>query len=292
MAGGDAKSDLLWLLGMLAILFAAWFATGGFNHPSGSAGPFLDPPRGNEVSEFRGGEPGAYTLDSAAAPERGQIRLDKGTASWASLASEEYILIRNRGEEPVVISGWSLRNSAGKWVVIPNGILVYRPEGSLNLSPIVLGAGEEAVVTTGRSPRVGPYQIPGSFKTNVCVGYLNDYPTANFKPSLPTLCPKPEEEPGYESLSEECADFVDRLSRCETVNLSREEERELSATCRRFLTARYNYAGCVAQHESRPDFLGRSWRVYLNQAGELWRKSVETIALYDSRGRLIDRLSY
>ena len=37
MAAGDAKSDLLWVIGMVALLAIAWFVTGGPGRPAPDA---------------------------------------------------------------------------------------------------------------------------------------------------------------------------------------------------------------------------------------------------------------
>lgn len=52
------------------------------------------------------------------------------------------------------------------------------------------------------------------------------------------------------------------------------------------------YEQCVAAHKSDKDFLTDEWRIFLGQTVEIWRNSNDIVKLVDSKGNVIDALSY
>jgi hypothetical protein len=335
MAGPDAKSDLLWVIGMVALLAIAWFVTGGPGRPAASGGPFIRPPEGTSLGDTylpageAGGDlgngslrtntaddPDQFTATAVKSPYYGQVRLGKGTAQSADKPNDEYVTIENRSKGAVTVSGWSLKNGdderthltwAGnyinvkaRWVVIPTGQVVLNPALPTNLAPITLAPGEQAVVTTGRIIRSRPIAIDSSFKTNICTGYLADLPGYEFEPSLPRECPAPRDEPGINSLPEDCYDYVRGLSRCHAPEFDENADGEdtvdgrvmkLRSVCEDYIEEHFSYEGCLKYHSGDANFLGDEWRVFL-RTGELWRESRESITLYDNTGRLVDRITY
>lgn len=326
--GDEAKSLLIWVIGMVAILGLAWFFTGGPNRPAASGGPFLKPlapvdsgeTYGNlsqadkiklarDAQSSSGG--GGGTTDSA---WRGQIKIEKGSAASAIQPADEYIILKNisRIDQAVTITGWTLKNAgtvqggsgilrgSPKSVIIPAGVLIYRPDQQNVLTQITLKRGERAIINSGKIAKTSPYPITANFKTNLCTGYFDRLPDYDFKPSLSTNCPEPETEPGINSLDDACFKFVKSLGRCETPEFkfdSRYGEELLdgklgfSPACKDFLKLHYNYTGCLTFHFSDNGFIGKDWRVFLNTL-PLWAKDRETIFLYDQTGRLVDSLSY
>lgn len=328
MAARDAKSDLLWVIGMVALLAIAWFATGGPGRPAAEGGPFIRPPEGTTLGDTYGDlgngslrtntadDLDQFTATAVKSPYYGQVRLGKGTAQSAERPNDEYVTIENRSKGAVTISGWSLKNGdderphltwsgnyinvKARWVVIPNGQIILNPALPTNLTSITLATGEQAVITTGRIIRSRPIAIDSSFKTNICTGYLADLPGYEFEPSLPRKCPAPRDEPGVNSLPEDCYDYVRRLSRCHAPEFDESRDNgltidgratEMRSVCRNYIKEHFSYEGCLKYHLGDANFLGDKWRVFL-RTGELWRESRESITLYDNAGRLVDRITY
>ena len=328
MAAGEAKSDLLWVIGMVVLLAIAWFFTGGPGRPEAVSGPFIESPDGTDLGETYGdldnaewstGEDaadGQYTGSAVKSPWSGQVELGKGTAASAELPNDEYVTIKNESDDTVTISGWSLKNGDdershltwsgqyldknARWAVIPNGLLVFNPDQATNLTPITLAPGDQAIVLTGRINRLKPIAINSSFKTNICTGYLDDLPNYDFTPSLSRDCPDPSDELGVESLPDECYRYVNRLSRCHMPKFDENEDGDetidgrvlkLSAACEDYVQDHFSYQGCLKYHAGDANFLGDEWRIFLRTA-EMWRADRGSITLYDNAGRLVDRLTY
>lgn len=309
MAAGDAKSDLLWVIGMLIILGIAWFSTGGPQRPvsrqsvSGS-GAIISRPADDDSS------------DPNRSAFKGLITLGRGSASGATNPNDEYVTIQaaqnNRG--PVTITGWKLkserviRNTPVDMAVIGTGVRLFLPApvGSDNQQELItLAPGETAIVTSGKVVNSSPFSITTNFKTNKCSGYIDNLPNYVFSPGLGRNCPSPSQEPGVDRLDDQCYRFIRSMSACHTPNfrgqivVNREERTgyvdnvpDLSSQCKLFLKAHYNYEACVANHRADQDFSGSTWRVYLNQVWELWDKNREVISLYDQQGKLVDQLTY
>lgn len=329
----DAKADLLWLIGMIFLLFVAWFYTGGPNRPAATGGPFIRPPQGTSIGDTYGNlnthskvsvggttigrntnaTTDAYTAASPASTFKGQIRLERGNAASEDNANEEYIVIRNMGNQPINLSGWSLKNGGderlylsgnqyvagrARWAVIPGGLMIF-DTNSRNLANITLLPKERAVINTGRVASEIPIKIVTSFKTSICTGYLGNLPGYVFSPSLSGNCPSPSKEPGIQTLDDECYKVVNRLSSCHTpkFELTRDGvtlmdgRKNIPTQCQTFIKEHFSYTGCLKYHAGDNNFFGSEWRIFLNTT-EMWGKDRESINLYDTNGRLVDRLTY
>lgn len=258
MAAGDAKSDLLWVIGMVALLAVAWYFTGGPSRPAATGGPFINPPTGSDrmttygdlnskntetnLSSWRSGSDkneDQFTKNAAKSTWRGSVILEKGNAASESNQNKEYIVIKNNSKTAVNISGWSLKNGddeglqlndsgqylnlKARWVIIPNAANIFIPGQSQVLTPINLAPGGRAVITSGHVPNTDPIVITASFRTNVCTGYLGRLPNYNFQPSLSTKCPAGRDEPGVDSLPDSCFNLVKSWSNCVTPKFERDK---------------------------------------------------------------------
>lgn len=207
----------------------------------------------------------------------------------AGAASDEYLTLRaGAGNQSLMaISGWTLQSGiTGRSVSLPQGTRVPQT-GQVNYEePIVLAPGEEAVITSGRSP------IGVSFKENRCTGYLSQF--QSFTPSLEERCPRPDAEVTYASsavaTNDRCLDFLSSMSSCriETAPLPD----DLSSDCKQFITSQITYNGCVANHRSEGGFLLPTWRVYLRYDSPLWKERREVIKLLDEQGKTVDVFVY
>ncbi|MEA2701583.1 MAG: hypothetical protein QOE22_292 [Candidatus Parcubacteria bacterium] len=306
--GGDA-----WIvIAVFVFAFVLWVSTGGPTRPISFAGPFITPITdvgdvqtgyGDQIEVGRsdtGSGSGLWSVKSvfgrfensvgqsedigAVSPEAGRVRIISGAGGPSgSTADREYVALRAEADS-VDITGYRLVSTkSGASVMLPQGTVAPR---SGTITDIVLAKGEEAVVTTGRSP------AGTSFRENKCVGYLG---VTSFVPPLANRsCPPPTDElgrgyTGDASSYQECRDIVSRFPRCEA---RPDIPRDASTECERFIEARFNYQGCVDAHFNDSDFRGRTWRVYLNQNHELWRSDNESIRLLDPQGRTVDIYSY
>jgi hypothetical protein len=62
--------------------------------------------------------------------------------------------------------------------------------------------------------------------------------------------------------------------------------------CINLLSDQQNYMGCVTGRRNDPNFIGNSWRIYLNKKVQIWKSSGDTIELLDSGGKVVDSYSY
>lgn len=222
---------------------------------------------------------------------KGMVEIKKSTSGpKADDINKEYVVLQANleNEAVVIVSGWSIESlitnrkiSIGNATRIFSGII--SSETTVSLAP-----GEEIIISTGHSP------IGVSFKTNKCIGYLEQF--QDFTPRLSRQCPSPEDEFNEFSgilispINDACFEFIDRMSRCkiptETLPIT------LSQECNNFITNTINYSGCVANHRNDLDFIGNDWRVFLNRNEELWREKQETLRLLDWDGKTVDEFTY
>lgn len=247
-SGGSAGTDLVWLIGLMSVLFVVWVFTGGPNK-SPSSSPFLNPTIIIPSDSRSDPDPGDVELGEKTAlgqtikidgriyirsPFFGEVTISRGTAKSESRTGREYITLRadRRLDTPINISGWSLENgdafknfevSGNIFVgttdksIIPNGINIFLANVSNPvLGPIVLNAKDEAVVVTGGFSDFGDIKINHSFRTNICTGYIENLEDYNFRPKLDTNCPNPISEPGVSSVSDSCFEFIDDMNDCHT----------------------------------------------------------------------------
>lgn len=290
------------LVGIIVLFFALWLVGGGPSRPISFQGPYLTPiqdygdapeayggerapGRPGVIGEWLGGAEGALATGEAS-PARGAVTLSRSVAgARASDPEEEHIVIRLAATAgaKVAVTGWKLvSESTGASASIPGGAAVLRA-GSVNQAgPIELSPGDEAIVTTGRSP------VGGSFRENLCTGYLGSL--QDFAPPLDAQCPTPLEE--YEDAGgteRECEDFVSSLPYCATET---RVPSGLSDACERFVEERLSYNGCAAAHSGDEGFELSTWRIYLGQRAALWDDDRDSIRLVDADGKVVDVLSY
>jgi len=236
----------------------------------------------------------------------GRISLGSGNASFTAQPFEEYVTIRNGGAGAVNITGWTLTNGKGTRPIqtiqndylypvadsatIGQGTEFLDPSGAFRVGPIVLKPGDDAIVTTGRPFTQFPFSITTSFRENICVGYLQNYP---FTPSLNLSCPLPSNDPYIATVTDQCYDYMQSLSRCEDpYKYDKAGYDAQTAQCRAFMDARLSYPSCVARNSATAGFSSNRWRIFLGKSRELWADRRELITLYDSQGLIVDQISY
>ncbi len=99
----------------------------------------------------------------------------------------------------------------------------------------------------------GDSPIGTSFQVNACSGYLNE--TGTFTPALRMDCPD-------------------------------------GSSCKTDTAKGFTYNGCVAAHKNDKGFYTGEWRLFLEQPTVLWKDSSEIIQLVDSKGTVIDAITY
>ncbi|MDE1874685.1 MAG: hypothetical protein KGI79_01825 [Patescibacteria group bacterium] len=239
-------------------------------------------------------------------PYAGMVTLGTGNAPSSYQPSDEYVTLSNGGQSSIDITGWKLGNSKGTRPVQTSGNNYVYPsaetatigQGTGFLDPsdifrtgdIVLKPGDTAIVTTGGPFVSYPYKISTSFRENECDGYLRNYP---FDPQLNQNCPAPTADPSIHTVTQECFDYIQSLNSCEDPYKYDKSNFDLQTTqCQDFMAARFSYSSCVAIHGDDPDFSENRWRIFLGRSMEMWASQNETITLYDSRGLIVDRISY
>ncbi len=238
-------------------------------------------------------------------PYAGQVYVSAGDTSTIQ-PSQEYVTIRNSGQGPVDITGWTLTNGKGTRPIqtsensyiypvadsatIGQGTEFLDPSDVFDLGPIILAPGDNAIVTTGGPFIAYPYKISTSFRENICEGYLRDYP---FEPSLSRQCPYATNDPTINTVTDQCYDYMRSLSACEDPEKYDKDNFDgQTSQCQAFMTARLSYGACVAGHKSDANFSMSQWRIFLGKQREMWADSRETISLYDANNLLVDQKSY
>ncbi len=322
--------DAWFFIGIFIFIFLVWVATGGPLHPIAFTGPTLAAPDalgGGTYLQFPrspyttgsldSSVPRAYnnsgggssqnnsgsqntppTPDSSSlggsifgpvSPYRGIVSMSHYVSGAGSIdPKNEYIeLSVPNGGIPLDLTGWRFMSDAtGIIAAIPKGTEVPI-SGNINASEdIVLPPGTRATIISGRSP------IGASFRENKCIGYFSTF--QRFYPSLPQNCPLPSDDlikyygPNY-IRDTACIDYVKTLSRCQ-VTLT--PPPNLSGVCQSFIVKHLNYNGCVETHRDDADFMGNTWRVYLNRTTPMWRTKYEVVKLLDINGKTVDAFSY
>ncbi len=207
-----------------------------------------------------------------------------------SKASSEYVTLQASAKNTsfIDVTGWTLiSRTSGASVSIGKGIdLPDSDQIPLNqVGEIYLRPGDTAYINTGRSP------INGSFRTNKCIGFLNQF--HSFNPSLNNSCPALKSEPlppPPNNIDDRCLDYIDSYSSCKTSTGSLPNY--LTHECQVFITDHESYGQCLNYHRNDNDFLGKTWRIYLNRDQTLWKGSREQIDLLDSNGKTVDEITY
>jgi hypothetical protein len=249
-------------------------------------------------------------------PWAGQVKINTGNARYEVQSNREYISLDagSNNTADIVVSGWRVTNgksqryySSGERavsdnIIVPAAVKLF-VAGATNAAngPITLSRGGKVILLTGAVPTVAPYNINVNFQTNKCSGYLDDLPDYRFIPGLYGNCPRPSAEVGVGTLSDDCYDFVRNLPSCHAPKFEEKvggvflvdgRTDRLTSQCRAYVQSHFNYNACVAAHSTDADFWGKEWRVYLRRPWQLWDDDREIISLYDSQGRLVDRVSY
>lgn len=274
--------DFLFFLGVLLMIFAVWVGAGGPNSPGAFSGPFLSGPGTATSTSWRGAVAGGD-----ASPYRGQVTFSRDTlGAREEDERREYVVISASitNGESVSLAGWSLVSKAsGESAILPSASLLPRAGRVNSEAPVSLAPGEQAIIVTGRSP------IGTSFRENICTGYFEEH--QDFAPGLALSCPTPSQEFSrfYDDNDEdgECIAAVRRIGQCTT-----ETRSNVSGTCEDFIEERLSYDGCVASHQDDEDFAIGTWRLFLNERDELWKRERETILLLDANNEVVDALSY
>jgi hypothetical protein len=268
----------------------AWFLVTGGNPDTG--GPFLNPPAPISTGESYGGLPEG-TISPTTPPISTSSLKDLVSISNYSSAKQtdpdkEYIKIKvsRNAKEKISISNWRLESATtGAGDTLGKG--AYLPySGRVNTEQdIFLSAGDEVIVTTGRSP------VGVSFKINKCTGYFSQF--QDFVPTLRKQCPEPIDDlpnfgPG--TTFDQCYDFVERLRKCKVYLQS--PPGGVGGACQEYITTKINYNTCVDKHKDDSDFPKGEWRVYLGRDQELWKRKREVIKLLDQNGDVIDSVTY
>ncbi len=264
------------------------------------------------------GSIGNTQIEKREAKEATYISIGSGNASYTYQPYEEYITIENNGQNAVDITDWQLRNGkderpyysngsqlqrfSADIAVIPKAAKLFLPTLNQVFTNVVLEPGEIAIVTSGSIGVRDPYTIT-SFKENMCTGYIEALPDYAFTPPLNQSCPRPSLEPGVENMDRECRDFLATYPSCQTPKFGGKDRdgypckncingRTLSSSCVAFMKEHYHYQGCLANHAGKPNFYGRTWRIYLGRGWEMWADKYESIELFNAFGQLVDYQNY
>ncbi len=300
--GSGVGGDFIYFLGIIAVIFAVWVASGGPSRPISFAGPFLRPIGTTATTAQPYGDPNQYqpvqgtswipfignnpSIPGDGSTYRGVVTLSRDTTGPKnSDPKTEYVTIQAsfQASEPISTLGWKLVSSETKTTAsFPQGAELVRSGKVNTLSAIVLRPGDQAIVTSGRSP------VGVSFRENLCSGYLEEH--QNFIPALSLQCPSPSQDfSRMEGTDDQCLSYLRTFPRCETDTTY---NNDVSSSCESFVDDYVNYNGCMDLHDRDSGFLTSTWRVYLGSSSQLWKSERETIMLVDAEGKTIDALSY
>lgn len=285
--GPSPWTPLIWLIVFLAAMAALWIYTGG---PARSdfTSPLIQGPFGSGGYLPFGTAGTSTDISGTSDKNNGAVIIADTYGATATDSQQEYVVLEanpsNAG--PVSISGWTLKSAkTGRSAQIGGAIETPRLGTPQSNGVITLAPGEEAIITTGRSP------VGMSFRENECTGYFGQF--QNFYPTLAQSCPYPGSElsaynNGALENEDDCAYAAASAGSCRVL-LSIPS---VSAACHQFLTTRLTYNGCVDAHQSDRNFKGTQWRVYLGQSQALWSDQSDAIELLDSSGKLVASDSY
>lgn len=227
------------------------------------------------------GVPGSSTQGAATtSPYKGKIFFD-----WiqpGGEASDERMSISNRSDaERISITGFSITTEHRQNYVIPLGFGL--PGFSVTpMDPIVLRPRDRIIISVGKQSK----QI--NFRENMCTGYFDE--TAQFSPGLSHRCPMPDTRTLH-YLSDQCIRVISGIGGCRTGPLP-EFVDPTRPECMEYIVQNFNYAGCVANYKSRPDFYNDQWLVWMQRTIAFFNKRFETVTLKDQQGRVVDEYTY
>jgi hypothetical protein len=233
------------------------------------------------------------TLSSPESPYKNTVKLSRGNVSDED-PDREYLLlsVNGRATSSVNISNWYVRSYVTDEVaLIPNGDRILARWRNPEENPIVLGPGEKAYLITGKSP------INGSFKENMCSGYLREH--EDFYPSLSSSCPNPRQEfERYGSHikldNDKCYAYIESLKSCTEPDEETYTRSKVGNACRAFIEDTFSYPNCIRLHRYDPYFsrVNDSWHIYLDERTDLWRPKREIIQLMDEYDRVVAVIEY
>jgi len=271
---GDPFKDLFYFLGILLGIMLLWYFMGGRDRADPS-GPFLKPPINTGVSISTKENSDYKNKITFSAPYDGR----KGDTQ------KEYLLMEastsNAGK--INITGWKLTNSKNETVTISQGVDLPQINQQNSYGNIYLSPGEKAYINTGASP------LGFNFHINKCTGYFNQQ--LPFYPVLPKECPNPAQGdilPSY--VDNACINYLTKNASTCTSYLSIPSE--LTSGCAQFISEKINYTGCVNDYKNDSNFYKNQWRIFLNKSTEMWSDEKETITIKDSKGQLVDSLTF
>lgn len=275
----SSLSEFFIVIGLIILLWFAWFATNGPERFRDSQGLFLSDSSSDTGNSSR------FPWNRETHPYSHSIDIETGGA-YSDTPNTEYISISLAWGAPenLHLTGWTIQNSQGEREAIGFGTKEPR-QGSLNgPEDIILSPGDTALITTGRSP------IGISFGVNICSGYIGTLQT--FTPNLSTPCPS--------ALDMARAQGIEINSRCETAlrrvplctTYTGRVSGDVSDSCEEFLRNDINYNTCVRTYDDTYNFDEREWRIFLGRNTELWNNEGDTISLYDEKGEFVTSVSY
>lgn len=293
--------DGVFFLGIFILLFVVWVASGGPSRPISFAGPYLNPIQTTGTTAQAYGDPSKFSsinsdvtigaggvTATGGGAKPGVVRLSRDlTGARNTDPDEEYLMITvsSSAGGPVSTAGWKLVAKDGGSASFPQGAEVPRSGRVNSLTAITLRPGDQAIVTTGRSP------VGISFRENMCTGYFEEH--QDFHPSLAMNCPTPSQEYGdYYGDNDEndfCLTYIRSIPYCSTETSA---SGDASSACRNFVEDHLNYNGCFDAHQKDSGFLSSTWRIFLGKNDELWRQRQETITLLDADNKVIDSITY
>lgn len=317
----DVFKDLWPLVALFLGFFVLWIVLGGpqgkfasTGERTGTVGSFSFLPSVRQVPEVRGGSSSGtngsgeeVAAPLGVSPWQGKVRLQRGNGRYETDPDREYVVIQmTRAGENVDITGWTLMNAKDNQpirsganefyypnadrVTIGYGARIVSNTGGSGGERIVVPKGGRAIVTTGNPPDTFPALINTSFLDTKCTGYFAE--AGVFPGGVGARCVSPRQEPGIDTVSEACYDFIRGIGSCRTPTYERMERANISNQCRSYIAEHFDYKGCVTYHQYDSDFFGNVWHVYLFQSTELWSRSSDTISLFDENGLLVDQISY
>ncbi|MFH1714352.1 MAG: hypothetical protein ABH831_02055 [Candidatus Nealsonbacteria bacterium] len=190
--------------------------------------------------------------------------------------------------EKVNITGWKIEGSLGS-LTIQKGIEKYAI-GSQTAEDVYLLKGDTLFISSETSPFGS---VKSSFKTNKCMGYLNN--SYDFAVPVKENCPKETSSSISNFLSENCTAYVLSLKTCEESTYQGLVKYDLLSDeyCKGYLNSKFNYQGCLASHSKDSDFLGKEWHIYTSRTErEIMKATHDTVYLKDQNGLFVDKFCY
>lgn len=215
------------------------------------------------------------------------IVLDGTAGAKNKSVNDEYLRIisSQSAKEPILISGLTLRGHVfGTKASLPKAANLVLTGITANKTDVLLPPNGRVIISSGRSP------IGTSFRVNMCTGYLDQF--QSYTPALFKECPIPTEElalygPKHDTA---CVQFVEKLPRCKVYQGSFPSD--IGASCKKFVVEKLNYNACAQNHRYDTNFFENEWRLFLEGSKELWGNKNEVIRLIDTKGKIIDAITY